>query len=85
MNKSIKKNSINLNDDSMKLIFAKKINFIEFKNWYFKNLKKIKISEYLTISEIMFKNYLLNPNANISKIILFYNIYRIRKKILNIL
>ncbi|MGD8779044.1 MAG: hypothetical protein PVH88_08820 [Ignavibacteria bacterium] len=74
MNKSIKKNSnsINLDNDSMKLIFRHNINFIEFKHWYLKNKEKIENSKYLTPSEKIFKKCFKYPNDNIAKLILFY-------------
>ena len=87
MNKSVKKNpnSINLDNDSMKLIFHHNINFIEFKNWYFKNKTKIETSKYLTDSEKAFKKWIKNPNPNIAKLVLFYKTFLKRKLIYKIL
>ena len=85
--KSIKKNfnSINLDNDSMKLIFRYNINFIEFKHWYLKNRAKIENSKYLTDSEKAFKKCFKNPNPNISKLVLFYKTFSKRKLIYRIL
>jgi hypothetical protein len=74
-----------LNEDSIKLILKYHINFIEFKDWYLKNLEKIKNSKNITTSEKIFKNYLLNSNENISKLILFYKMYKRRKLLLKLL
>lgn len=74
-----------LNDNSVKLILKYHINFTEFKEWYLRNLEKIEDSKNITLSEKIFKNYLLNPNENISKLILFYKMYKRRKLILKLL
>lgn len=79
MNKAIKKNyksKFNLNDDSIKLILHHNINFIDFKNWYLKNRNKIENSDYLTKAEESFRSWIINPNKNITKLILFYKTHR---------
>lgn len=74
MNKSVKKNSnsINLNDEAMKLILKHNINFKNFKYWYNANKEKIQNSKYLTEEEKLFKSWIIKPNPNISKLVLFY-------------
>lgn len=74
MNKLVKKNSnsINLNDEALKLILHHNINFKNFKYWYLNNKEKIETSKYLTLSEKIFKKCFKYPNDNITKLILFY-------------
>lgn len=74
MNKSVKKNlnSINLDDEAMKLIIRHNINFKNFKHWYNLNKSKIEKAKNLTYEEKLFKSWIIKPNPNISKLVLFY-------------